>query len=163
MNKIELLAPAKDLNKAKIAIMYGADAVYVGGKFYSLRSRASNFELEDLKELSQFAKKYGAKVYVTVNIVFHDADYYGIREYLRYLEEIGIDAIIISSLALIPVSLIALLLGMSLTADTILSYVIVNIGAFCLWEIGYTQFTTHDAVDEKKRITRAMNARIEFQ
>ena len=89
MNKIELLAPAKDLNKAKIAIMYGADAVYVGGKFYSLRSRASNFELEDLKELSQFAKKYGAKVYVTVNIVFHDADYYGIREYLRYLEEIG--------------------------------------------------------------------------
>ena len=104
MNKIELLAPAKDLNKAKIAIMYGADAVYVGGKFYSLRSRASNFELEDLKELSQFAKKFGAKVYVTVNIVFHDADYYGIREYLRYLEEIGIDAIIISSLALIPVA-----------------------------------------------------------
>ena len=104
MNKIELLAPAKDLNKAKIAIMYGADAVYVGGKFYSLRSRASNFEPEDLKELSQFAKKFGAKVYVTVNIVFHDADYYGIREYLRYLEEIGIDAIIISSLALIPVA-----------------------------------------------------------
>ena len=69
----------------------------------------------------------------------------------------------IRSLALIPVSLIALLLGMSLTADTILSYVILNIGAFCLWEIGYTQFTTHDAVDEKKRITRAMNARIEFQ
>ena len=68
----------------------------------------------------------------------------------------------IRSLALIPVSLIALLLGMSLTADTILSYVILNIGAFCLWEIGYTQFTTHDAVDEKKRITRAMNAGIEF-
>ncbi|MBQ1900419.1 MAG: U32 family peptidase, partial [Erysipelotrichaceae bacterium] len=103
MNKIELLAPAKDLEKAKIAIMYGADAVYVGGKFYSLRSRASNFSLEDLKELSAFAKKYGAKVFVTVNIVFHDDDYYGIREYLRYLEKIGIDAVIISSLALIPV------------------------------------------------------------
>ncbi len=103
MNKIELLAPAKDLEKAKIAIMYGADAVYVGGKFYSLRSRASNFSLEDLKELSSFAKKYGAKVFVTVNIVFHDDDYYGIREYLRYLEKIGIDAVIISSLALIPV------------------------------------------------------------
>ena len=103
MNKIELLAPAKDLEKAKIAIMYGADAVYVGGKFYSLRSRASNFELEDLKELSRFAKTYGAKVFVTVNIVFHDSDYAGIREYLRYLEEIGIDAVIISSLALIPI------------------------------------------------------------
>ena len=103
MNKIELLAPAKDLEKAKIAVMYGADAVYVGGKFYSLRSRASNFSLEDLKELSAFAKKYGARVFVTVNIVFHDDDYYGIREYLRYLEKIGIDAVIISSLALIPV------------------------------------------------------------
>ncbi len=104
MNKIELLAPAKDLEKAKIAIMYGADAVYVGGKFYSLRSRASNFELEDLKELSRFAREYGARVFVTVNIVFHDSDYEGIREYLRYLEEIGIDAIIISSLALIPIA-----------------------------------------------------------
>ena len=103
MNKIELLAPAKDLKKAKIAIMYGADAVYVGGKFYSLRSRASNFDLEDLKELSEFAKKYSAKVYVTVNIVFHDDDYYGIKEYLKYLGDIGIDAVIISSLALIPI------------------------------------------------------------
>ena len=103
MNKIELLAPAKDLSKAKIAIMYGADAVYVGGKFYSLRSRASNFSLEDLKELSEFAKRYNAKVFVTVNIVFHDDDYYGIKEYLNYLDSIGIDAVIISSLALIPV------------------------------------------------------------
>ncbi len=103
MNKVELLAPAKDLAKAKIAIMYGADAVYVGGKFYSLRSRASNFDLKDLKELSDFAKKYKAKVYVTVNIVFHDDDYFGIKEYLRVLDSIGIDGIIISSLGLIPV------------------------------------------------------------
>ncbi|MBQ9425923.1 MAG: U32 family peptidase [Erysipelotrichaceae bacterium] len=103
MSRIELLAPAKDLEKAKIAIMYGADAVYVGGMFYSLRSRASNFDKADLKEISRFAKRYGAKVYVTVNIIFHDDDYFGIREYLRYLEEIGIDAVIISSLALIPI------------------------------------------------------------
>ncbi|MBQ2658830.1 MAG: U32 family peptidase [Erysipelotrichaceae bacterium] len=103
MNKIELLAPAKDLAKAKIAIRYGADAVYVGGKLYSLRSRASNFELADLKEISEFAKQYGAKVYVTVNIVFHDSDFYGIKEYLRYLEHIGIDAVIISSPALIQI------------------------------------------------------------
>ncbi|MBO7697815.1 MAG: U32 family peptidase [Erysipelotrichaceae bacterium] len=85
-----------------MAIMYGADAVYVGGKFYSLRSRASNFSLEDLKELADFAKKYLAKVYVTVNIVFHDDDYQGIADYLTYLGKIGIDAVIISSLALIP-------------------------------------------------------------
>ncbi len=103
MNKIELLAPAKDLAKARIAIMYGADAVYVGGKSFSLRSRASNFSNEDLREICEFAKSYGKKVFVTVNIVFHDDDYKGIREYLKYLEEIGVDAIIISSLALIPV------------------------------------------------------------
>lgn len=103
MNKIELLAPAKDLNKAKIAIMYGADAVYVGGKFYSLRSRASNFDLDDLKQLVDFAKPYGAKIFVTVNIVFHDDDYFGIREYLKYLESIGVSAVIVSSMALIPI------------------------------------------------------------
>ena len=103
MNKIELLAPAKDISKAKIAIMYGADAVYVGGKFYSLRSRASNFDLDDLKELSDFAKDYNCKVFVTVNIVFHDDDYHGIRDYLKYLESIGIDGVIVSSLALIPI------------------------------------------------------------
>ncbi|MBQ6149161.1 MAG: U32 family peptidase [Oscillospiraceae bacterium] len=103
MNKIELLAPAKDLQKAKIAIMYGADAVYVGGKFYSLRSRASNFELRDLEEISVFAKRFNARAYVTVNIVFHDDDYEGIVDYLKYLERIGIDGVIISSLGLIPI------------------------------------------------------------
>ena len=102
MNKIELLAPAKDLEKAKIAIMYGADAVYVGGKFFSLRSRASNFENEDIKQLCEFARGYGAKVYVTVNIVFHDSDFEGIKEYLEFLNSIGVSAVIISSLSLIP-------------------------------------------------------------
>lgn len=103
MSKIELLAPAKDLQKAKIAIMYGADAVYVGGKCFSLRSRASNFTNEDIKELCAFARLYGAKVYVTVNIVFHDSDYEGIKEYLRYLNDVGVSAVIISSLILIPI------------------------------------------------------------
>ena len=103
MNKIELLAPAKDLEKAKIAIMYGADAVYVGGKFFSLRSRASNFTNENIQELCQFAKKYNAKVYVTVNIVFHDSDYEGIKEYLKFLNDVGVSAVIISSLILIPI------------------------------------------------------------
>lgn len=104
MTKTELLAPAKDLSKAKIAIMYGADAVYVGGKSFSLRSRASNFSLEDFKELVAFASKYKAKVYVTCNIIFHDEDYVGIKEYLKELEDIGINGIIISSLALLSIA-----------------------------------------------------------
>ena len=103
MSKVELLAPAKDLEKAKIAMMYGADAVYVGGKSFSLRSRASNFSLDDLKTLVEYGKAYECKVYVTVNIVFHDEDFLGIKEYLQALDEIGIDAVIISNLSLIPI------------------------------------------------------------
>lgn len=97
MKKVELLAPAGSLDKAKIALMYGADAVYVGGKQFSLRARASNFELEDLKELSEFAHKRNKKVYVTMNIIPHDEDLQGLDEYLKYLESIKIDAIITSS------------------------------------------------------------------
>ena len=103
MEKIELLAPAKDLAKAKTAIRYGADAVYLGGKRFSLRSRASNFEMEDIKEAVNFAHEYGKKVYVTVNIVFHDDDFLGIKEYLKELEDIGVDAIIVESLAVVKI------------------------------------------------------------
>ena len=103
MKKIELLAPAKDLAKAKIAMMYGADAVYVGGKSFSLRSRASNFSLDDFRKLVEYGKKYNCKVYVTVNIVFHDEDFVGIKEYLTSLNNIGINGVIISNLSLIPI------------------------------------------------------------
>ena len=103
MSKIELLAPAKDLAKAKIAMQYGADAVYVGGKSFSLRSRASNFSLDDFKELVKFGKVYNCKVYVTVNIVFHDEDFVGIKEYLMNLSRIGVNGVIISNLSLIPI------------------------------------------------------------
>ncbi len=99
--KIELLAPAKDLFKAKIAVDYGADAIYLGGKCFSLRSRASNFENEDIKEIVEYAHNKNVKVYVTVNIVFHDEDFDGIKEYLAYLDEIGVDAIIVSSLFIV--------------------------------------------------------------
>ena len=97
MTKIELLAPAKDLEKAKTAIDYGADAVYLGGKSFSLRSRASNFENEDIKEIVGYAHQRGAKIYVTVNIVFHDEDFEGLKEYLLLLGSYGVDAIIVSS------------------------------------------------------------------
>ena len=97
MNKVELLAPAGDLEKLKIAILYGADAVFIGGLHFSLRSRASNFTLEDIKEGCDFAHKHNAKVHVTCNILPHEIDCDGVREYLHSLEECGVDAIICAS------------------------------------------------------------------
>lgn len=98
MNKIELLAPAGDLKRLKTAIRYGADAVYIGGKELSLRSRASNFSLEEIAEGVQFAKEYGAKVYVTVNMIPHDEDFVNVKEYLMALEKAGVSAIICASI-----------------------------------------------------------------
>ena len=72
MKKIELLAPAGNLEKLKIAVLYGADAVFIGGKRFSLRSRASNFTLEDIKAGCEFAHKHSSKVHVTCNIVMHE-------------------------------------------------------------------------------------------
>lgn len=100
IKKVELLAPAGNLEKAKIALLYGADAVYVGGKQLSLRARASNFELSDLAELATFAHVLGKKVYVTTNIIPHDEDMIDIDEYLKALAHIKIDAIIASSYAI---------------------------------------------------------------
>lgn len=94
--KPELLAPAGNLEKLKIAIKYGADAVYIGGRDYSLRANATNFSIEEMKEATAFAHERGAKVYATVNIVFHNKDLEGLEKYLLDLEKAGIDAIIIS-------------------------------------------------------------------
>ena len=98
MNKIELLSPAGDLEKLKWAILYGADAVYIGGKDFSLRANATNFTLDEIKEGVLYAHKHNAKVYVTVNIVFHEDDFDGLVEYLRKLEEYNVDAIIASDI-----------------------------------------------------------------
>ncbi|MEG0290382.1 MAG: U32 family peptidase [Erysipelotrichaceae bacterium] len=97
MKKIELLSPAGDLNRLKTAIRYGADAVYIGGKKFSLRSRASNFDLEDIAQGVIFAKQYGARIHVTVNMLAHDDDLIGLKEYLIALESIGVSAIIVAS------------------------------------------------------------------
>ena len=97
MKKIELLAPAGNLEKAKIAILYGADAVYIGGKQFSLRSRASNFSIEEIHELVDFANDHGAHVHVTVNMLPHESDLEGIEEYLKTLDSIGVHAIIVAS------------------------------------------------------------------
>lgn len=100
---IELLAPAGDLEKLKIACLYGADACYIGGKDYSLRANANNFSKEELKEASKIAHEMNKKLYVTVNIVFHNEDLQGLTEYLKYLSTIKIDAIIISDPLIIDI------------------------------------------------------------
>ncbi len=97
MNKVELLAPAGDLEKLKIAILYGADAVFIGGLKFSLRSRASNFTIEDIKAGCKFAHEHNAKVHVTCNILPHEIDVDGVRDYLHSLEDAGVDAIICAS------------------------------------------------------------------
>jgi len=84
---IELLAPAGDLEKLKIAYLYGADACYIGGQNYSLRANANNFSLEDIKKASEYAHKLNKKLYVTVNIIFHNEDLEGLTEYLKELEK----------------------------------------------------------------------------
>ena len=105
MAKFELLAPAGDLEKLKIAILYGADAVFIGGQKFSLRSRASNFTLSDIKEACDFAHKHNAKIHVTCNIVMHNIDTDGLIEYLKDLEACGVDAIIASSLYILKMVL----------------------------------------------------------
>ena len=98
---IELLAPAGSLEKLKIAILYGANAVYIGGKKFSLRARANNFTLENIKEACEFARDHNAKIYVTMNIIPHEDDFEGLVEYLQYLESVGVSAIITSSMHII--------------------------------------------------------------
>ena len=94
--KPELLAPAGNLEKLKVAIRYGADAVFVGGKEFSLRSGASNFTLEDIKEAVEFAYKYNAAIHATCNIILHQDNLQGIEEYLSELDKIGVRAIIVA-------------------------------------------------------------------
>lgn len=93
---IELLSPAGDKERLKIAFLYGADAVYLGGPKYGLRANATNFMMEELKEYVEYAHSLNKKVYVTVNIVFHDEELEGLEEYLKYLSDIKVDAIIVS-------------------------------------------------------------------
>lgn len=104
MNKnIELLAPAGDLERAKTAIRFGANAVYLGGKRFSLRSRASNFDLEDIEEACKFAKTYDAHIHVTLNIIPHEDDLEGIEDYVKSLELIGVTAVIVASPTIIQI------------------------------------------------------------
>lgn len=99
--KYELLLPAGDLDRLKFACLYGADAVYIGGYDYSLRANANNFSLDEIKEGVDFAHKLNKKVYVTVNMIFHNEDIDGLDKYLSDLDSIGIDSYIVSDFAVI--------------------------------------------------------------
>ena len=96
MKKIELLAPAGNMEKLKMAIIYGADAVYLGGEKFGLRASAGNFNIEEIKEAVKFVHEKGKKLYVTVNIIPHNEDFIGLPEYLKELENAGVDAILFS-------------------------------------------------------------------
>lgn len=97
---IELLSPAGDIEKLKFAFLYGADAVYIGGKNYSLRANAKNFSENDIKEAVIYAHKLNKKVYVTVNIVLHNEELTGLKEYLLYLDSVNVDGIIVSDITI---------------------------------------------------------------
>lgn len=95
---IELLSPAGDMEKLKTAIYFGADAVYVAGKNFGLRAFAGNFDLNELEEATLFCHEKGKKIYVTVNIIAHNSDFEGLKEYLEFLQKIEVDGVIVADL-----------------------------------------------------------------
>lgn len=97
---IELLSPAGNMDKLKMAIRYGADAVYCAGQAFGLRAGSANFNNEELKEVVEFVHAHGKKIYVTCNIIPHNEDLVGLEEYLQYLESIHVDAIIVADLGI---------------------------------------------------------------
>lgn len=96
MRKVELLIPAGSLEVLKVAVDYGADAVYIGGEDYGLRAKAHNFTIEEMKEAVRYCHDRGARLYVTANIFAHNDDLDGIRSYFEQLKPLHIDALIIS-------------------------------------------------------------------
>lgn len=103
MEKVELLAPAGDLERLKIAFEYGADAVYLGGENFGMRTAAKNFTIEEIKEGADFAHERGKRIFVTVNIIPHDSDFEGFEDYIKDLSAAGVDALIASDPGVIQI------------------------------------------------------------
>lgn len=104
-NKPELLAPAGDIERLKVALLYGADAVYIGGPLLNLRANAINFTMDEIKEAVSFAHSMNKRVYVTVNILLHNEELDSVLSYLKDLEKCQVDAIIVSDPSIIKVAL----------------------------------------------------------
>lgn len=100
----ELLSPAGNMGKLKVAFLYGADACYLAGKSFGLRAFSGNFNKNELKEAVEYAHNLGKKIYVTVNIVAHNEDFDGLDDYLRYLQEICVDGIIVSDIGIMKLA-----------------------------------------------------------
>lgn len=157
---IELLAPAGNLEKLKIAVLYGADAVFIGGKEFSLRSRASNFTLDDIEEGCKFAHAHGSKVHVTTNIIPHNDNLEGLIDYLKALEKCGVDAIICASMYIMQTAL----KYTNLTVHASTQDSIANIEAIKFYEsIGVKRvvLAREVSLDELKEIRKETNIEIE--
>lgn len=97
---LELLSPAGNMEKLKTAFKYGADACYMAGKKFGLRAFSGNFEEDELKDAVEYAHNLNKKIYITVNIVAHNEDFVGLKEYLEYLQDIAVDGIIVSDIGI---------------------------------------------------------------
>ena len=100
MKKLELLAPVGDKERLEAAVYFGADAVYFAGKKFGLRALASNFDENEIKEAVEFCHEHNVKVYITVNILAHNADFTGMVDYLKYLDSVHVDGVIVSDLGI---------------------------------------------------------------
>ena len=100
----ELLIPASSLEVLKVAVIYGADAVYIGGEAFGLRAKAKNFSLDEMREGVKFAHVHEVKVFVTANILAHNRDLEGVREYFEELKTVNMDALIISDPAIFTIA-----------------------------------------------------------
>lgn len=101
---MELLAPVGDKNKLKLAIHYGADAVYLASKRFGLRTFAGNFDYDELKWAVEYVHSFNKKIYITVNILPHDSDFDGLAEYIQMLADLGVDALIVADLGVMQVA-----------------------------------------------------------
>lgn len=100
---MELLAPVGNIDKLKLAIHYGADAVYLASKRFGLRTFAGNFDIDELKWAVDFVHNAGKKIYITINIIPHDSDFEGLDEYIKTLDNLGVDAVIVADLGVMQV------------------------------------------------------------
>lgn len=100
MNKLEILAPAGDMERLKAAIHFGADAVYFAGKKFGLRAFTTNFKEDEMKQAVDYAHSHNVKCYITVNILAHDVDFEGLKDYLEYLDQIGVDGVIVADMGI---------------------------------------------------------------
>jgi len=104
MKKPEILAPAGDFEKLQVAVAYGADAIYIGGKQFSLRANTKNFDNTELQKAIEYAHAHNVRVYVAVNIFAHNSDIEGLHDYLQNLKDIGADAVIVADLGVFDVA-----------------------------------------------------------